>query len=103
MEGANLWEVKVIFVGTSLHTCTKGEKEAKVLASTLGEIINKLVRRYGNEFKKAVLDSSGTPKSNVQFFINGANVYGRRATRWQEIPLSKGDEIFLLPQVARGG
>lgn len=90
--------VKVTFPSL-LTSITKGEKEVKVEASTLGEAIDKLVVRYGGEFKDRVLDDEGRPRRLLNFFINGKNA---RFLKDLETPLKDEDEVFILPAVSGG-
>ena len=53
----------------------------------------------GDDFKKRVLNTDGTPRSLINIYINGKNA---RFSDGMNTALKDGDEIYLLPAVAGG-
>lgn len=91
-------KVKVIFPSV-MASVTAGEREIEVSASTLGQAIDEIAARYGDAFRKRVLDPSGKLKRLLNFYVNGKNV---RFLKQLETPLKDGDEISIIP-LASGG
>lgn len=91
-------KVKVVFPSMMIGV-TAGEKEVEVTALTLGEVLDKLVTKYGDTFKDRILDSSGKPRRLLNFFVNGKNA---RFLKNLETPLKGDDEISILPIVSGG-
>lgn len=76
-----------------------GEKKVDILATTLNEAFNKVSEQLGDEFKRRVLNSDGTPRSLINIYVNGKNM---RFSGGMETTLKDGDEIYILPAVAGG-
>jgi MoaD family protein len=94
----NLNRVKVVFSST-LTGVTNGERQVEVLASTLGEALEKLTQRYGCKFKERMLDPTGKPKRLLNVYVNGKNVLFLDLL---DTPLKDEDEITILPSVSGG-
>lgn len=88
--------VKVKF--SSALKSTTGETESSVDASTVGEVIEKLTQKYGDEFSEKILDDG-----EVRRFIN-IYVSGEEISHLDELdtPVRDSDEISILPAVAGG-
>ncbi len=82
-----------------ITSVTAHEKEAEVSASTLHEVVDKLVVKYGDAFREKIFDPSGKLKRLLNFYVNGENV---RFLKQLETPLRDGDEIVILPTVSGG-
>jgi len=95
---SKLAKVKVVFPSV-IASVTAGEKETEVSASTLREVIDRLVVKYGDVFKGRIFDSSGNPRKLLNFYVNGKNV---RFLKQLETPLNKGDKVLILPTVSGG-
>jgi len=93
-----LTRVTVTFSST-LTGVTHGERQVEVLASTLGEALGQLVKKYGQGFNERILDPTGKPKRLLNLYVNGRNAHflGLLETR-----LKDGDEITILPSVSGG-
>ncbi len=76
-----------------------GEKKVDILAATLNEAFGKISEQLGDEFKRRVLNSDGTPRSLINIYVNGKNM---RFSGGMETTLKDGDEIYILPAVAGG-
>jgi len=82
-----------------ITSVTAGEKETNVSASTLREVVDKLVVKYGDAFRERIFDSSGELKKLLNFYVNGKNV---RFLKQLETPLNDDDEVLILPTVSGG-
>ena len=76
-----------------------GEKKTEVLADSLQDAFVKISELMGDDFKRRVLESDGTPRSLINIYINGKNA---KFTSGMETILKDGDEIYILPAVAGG-
>jgi MoaD family protein len=95
---SKLAKVKVVFPSV-IASVTAGEKETEVPASTLREVIDRLVVKYGDVFKERILDASGNPRKLLNFYLNGRNV---RFLKQLETQLNDGDKVLILPTVSGG-
>ena len=77
----------------------KGEKEVKASATTLRELIQMLIERYGQGVGERFLDGSGRLKPVINIYVNGRNI---RFTGGLDTPLRDNDAISVLPAVAGG-
>ncbi len=91
-------KVKVVFPSV-ITGVTAGEKKTEVTASTLREVVDKLVVKYGDAFRKKIFDPSGKLKRLLNFYVNGKNV---RFLKQLETPLNDNDEVSILPTVSGG-
>lgn len=76
-----------------------GEKKVEISASTLTEAFTKISETMGDDFKRRVLESDGTPRSLINIYINGKNA---KFSSGMETELKDGDDIYILPAVAGG-
>ena len=53
----------------------------------------------GDDFKRRVLESDGSPRSLINIYVNGKNA---AFSDGLDTPLKDGDEIYILPAVAGG-
>jgi MoaD family protein len=90
--------VKIIF-SSIIAKATQGEREVILTASTLRDALNQLVTRYGDPFKKRILDESGNPKRFLNFYVNGKNAH---FLKYLDTPLNEKDEVSVLPSVTGG-
>lgn len=82
-----------------ITSVTAGEKKTEVSASTLQEVMDKLVAKYGDAFRERIFEPSGELKKLLNFYVNGKNV---RHLKQLETPLNDNDEILILPTVSGG-
>ena len=94
----NLAKVKIV-LPSILAGIVSDEKVAEVVATTLGEALNKLAERYGDSFKKKICDFDGKPRRLLNLYVNGTNV---RFLDRLDTKLQDGDEISILPTVSGG-
>ena len=76
-----------------------GEKKIDILAESLSDAFAKISESMGDDFKRRVLESDGTPRSLINIYINGKNA---KFSGGMETNLKEGDEIYILPAVAGG-
>jgi adenylyltransferase/sulfurtransferase len=76
-----------------------GEKKVEILASNLTEAFSKISETMGDDFKRRVLESDGTPRSLINIYINGKNA---KFSSGMDTELKDGDDIYILPAVAGG-
>lgn len=58
-----------------------------------------MAEKMGDNFRRRVLESDGTPRSLINIYINGKNA---RFSSGMQTTLNDGDEIYILPAVAGG-
>ncbi len=95
---SKLAKVKVVFPSV-IASVTAGEKETEVSASTLGEVIDRLVAKYGDALKQRIFDSSGNLSKFLNFYVNGRNI---SFLKQLETQLNDGDKVLILPTVSGG-
>ena len=75
--------------------------EIHIDESTLGEALDVLGEKLGEEFSRLLFDvHSKKIKNSIQILLNGRNYLN--LTRKMDTPLNEGDEITLLPMVTGG-
>ena len=76
-----------------------GEKKINIDATTLSDAFTKISETMGDDFKRRVLNSDGTPRSLINIYINGKN---SKFSSGLDTELKINDEIYILPAVAGG-
>ena len=76
-----------------------GEKKLETSADSLLDAFAKVSESMGDDFKRRVLESDGTPRSLINIYINGKNA---KFTDGMQTILKDGDEVYILPAVAGG-
>ena len=76
-----------------------GEKKIDVEAGTLSVAFTKISETMGDDFKRRVLNSDGTPRSLINIYINGKNA---KFSSGLDTELKDGDDVYILPAVAGG-
>ncbi|MBO3809908.1 MAG: MoaD family protein [Candidatus Brockarchaeota archaeon] len=76
-----------------------GEKTTLVDASTLGEVLNALVERYGEAFRNRIYDENNRPRRFINIYVNGKDV---RFLDGLETKLNDSDKVFMVPAVGGG-
>jgi len=89
--------VKVTFYGALAKIA--GEKTAEVNGSALKEVVNALIKRYGQEFGEKIYDENGKLRKFVNIYINGKDI---RFLSNLNTQLNEGDEISVIPAVGGG-
>lgn len=89
---------RVRFFG-ALTLTTQGQKETDLAAQTLGELLDKLGARYGDEFRARVLGTNGGLQEHIRIFVENkdARFLGERAA-----PLSPEAHVTIMPAVGGG-
>ena len=76
-----------------------GEKKTEISADSLTSAFLKISEIMGDDFKRRVLESDGTPRSLINIYINGKNA---KFSDGMNTVLNNGDEVYILPAVAGG-
>lgn len=76
-----------------------GEKKIDISADSLTDAFLKISQIMGDDFKRRVLESDGTPRSLINIYINGKNA---KFSDGMDTVLNNGDEVYILPAVAGG-
>ncbi|MCY4490718.1 MAG: MoaD/ThiS family protein, partial [Thaumarchaeota archaeon] len=76
-----------------------GEKKISITCDSLADAFAKVSEKMGDDFKRRVLETDGTPRALINIYINGKNA---KFTDGMETILNNGDEIYILPAVAGG-
>jgi len=93
-----LSNVKVI-IPAVMASATKGDRAIDITGVTVAEVVSALSARYGEPFKRRVLDTEGKPRHVLNLYVNGKNV---KFLNNLETVLVEGDELMLLPAVSGG-
>jgi len=89
----------ITFTIPSVLNSGGGEKKTEISVDTLQDAFVKISEVLGDDFKRRVLESDGTPRSLINIYINGKNA---KFSSGMETVLKDGDEIYILPAVAGG-
>ncbi|MGY5150256.1 MAG: ThiF family adenylyltransferase [Candidatus Nitrosopumilus sp. bin_68KS] len=89
----------IIFTIPSVLNQSGGEKKTEISADSLIDAFSKVSELMGDDFKRRVLESDGTPRSLINIYINGKNA---KFSNGMQTSLNDGDEIYILPAVAGG-
>jgi molybdopterin synthase sulfur carrier subunit len=90
--------VTIIFPSI-LQSITRQEKAITLSATTVCEVFTQLISRYGEPFRRKLLDPSGHPKRFLNIYLNGKNI---RFIDNLESQLHDNDELTILPSVTGG-
>jgi len=89
----------ITFTIPSVLNSGGGEKKIEISSNSLQDTFAKVSEIMGDDFKRRVLESDGTPRSLINIYINGKNA---KFSDGMETILKDGDEIYILPAVAGG-
>ena len=90
---------KIIFTIPSVLNQGGGEKKIDLESISLQEAFSKIAEIMGDDFKRRVLESDGSPRSLINIYVNGKNA---KFSGGLETTLNDGDEVYILPAVAGG-
>ena len=90
---------KIIFTIPSVLNQGSGEKKNEISADSLQDAFAKIAEIMGDDFKRRVLESDGSPRSLINIYINGKNA---KFSGGLKTSLNDGDEVYILPAVAGG-
>jgi len=76
-----------------------GERETEVSAGTLGEVLDRLIEKYGEPFREIVFEESGKINRYLNFYIKGRNISNPRN---METRMMDGDEVAILIIIGGG-
>ncbi len=88
-----------IKVPSALAGLFQGRKEFEDSASSLGELFQRLVEKYGSPVADRFLNPDGKLKPIVNVYVNGRNA---RFSGGLDTRLDEGDVVSILPAVAGG-
>lgn len=83
---------------TSLRALT-GIRETQLEAEIVQEVIDILSNKFGDKFRKMVLEPDGSLKSYFHVLVNGRHV---RLQQGLQTPLSEGDVVAIFPPIGGG-
>ncbi len=83
---------------TSLRALT-GVRETQLEADDVQEVIDILGHKFGDKFKKMVLEPDGSLKSYFHVLVNGRHV---RLQQGLATPLTEGDVVAIFPPIGGG-
>jgi len=89
----------IIFTIPSVLNQGGGERKTEISADSLTSAFTKVSEIMGDDFKRRVLESDGTPRSLINIYINGKNA---KFFDGMNTVLNDGDEVYILPAVAGG-
>ncbi len=89
----------IIFTIPSVLNQGGGEKKIDISADSISDAFVKISESMGDDFKRRVLESDGTPRSLINIYINGKNA---KFSGGMDTSLKDGDEVYILPAVAGG-
>ena len=93
-------EVKVKFFAMLREIAGKKAEEITLQAkSSVGDLINFLVERYGPEFERYIYNSEKYARNYLSYMLNGVNI--NRLDGFNTI-LKNGDVLALLPPIGGG-
>ncbi|MBS7653122.1 MAG: ubiquitin-like small modifier protein 1 [Candidatus Bathyarchaeia archaeon] len=75
------------------------EKVALPEGSSVRDVIDLLVKRYGEGFERYIYDNEKRLRSYLSYMLNGINI---NSLKGFETPLRDGDILSLLPPIGGG-
>ncbi|MGB9588468.1 MAG: MoaD/ThiS family protein [Armatimonadota bacterium] len=91
--------MKVVFA-TALRSATNGEQEIELYFSgDVKSLLQLLSERYGEVFRKRLLDGDGYLKKYVNAYLDGKDV---RFLKGRDTQIAGSAEILFLPAVSGG-
>ncbi len=93
--------VSVRLFTTLRELAGKGEEafEFDAKTVTVSEILERMVRRYGEDFKNHLYDERGNVREHLQLLVNGRSV---NFLEDLETKLKDGDHLAIVPPVGGG-
>ena len=81
-------------------TVGRAEQAFEVLEPTVEALIDTMVREYGEDFRRTLIDSStGKVSSSVVMALNGVDVEALKSVK---TTLKDGDTVAIFPPVSGG-
>jgi adenylyltransferase/sulfurtransferase len=90
---------KITFTIPSVLNQGGGEKKTELESHSLQGAFAAISEILGDDFKRRVLESDGTPRSLINIYINGKNA---KFSNGMKTELHDGDDVYILPAVAGG-
>jgi sulfur-carrier protein len=77
-----------------------GERNTQIDdVNNVSDLINILLKKYGEKFKDLLLDSDGNLRDYLKIMLNGEDI---RDIKGLETPLNDGDQIVMFQTIAGG-
>jgi len=93
-------KVTVKYFTTLREITDKREEEIKFSSDlTVGELLERLSKKYGRKFVDYVYDKGGNVQSYLQFLVNGRSVTTLEGLKTK---LKEGDRVAIIPPVGGG-
>jgi len=92
-------KIKITFLATFRDVTGTSEITIDTEGDTIGDVIDVLVREYGDRFKDEVLEPDGNLKKHAKIFRNG-NFIDRNAPL--KNPVKEGDTLAFIPPIVAG-
>ncbi len=83
---------------TSLRALT-GLREIQLTANNVQDLIDQLSEKFGEKFRKMLLEPNGSLKPYFHILVNGRHV---RLLAGLQTPLSKDDVVAIFPPIGGG-
>ena len=92
-------KVNVSFLATFRDIIGTSKATVDIEGDTVGDVIEVLVKEYGDRFKDEILESDGNIRKHVKILRNG-NFIDRNAPL--KNPVKEGDTLALIPPIVAG-
>jgi molybdopterin synthase sulfur carrier subunit len=92
-------KINVTFLATFRDVTGTSQTAVDIEGNTVGDVLDALVRVYGDGFKNEILESDGNMKKHVKMFRNG-NFIDRKAPL--KNPVEEGDTLAIIPPIMAG-
>lgn len=77
-----------------------GERNTQIDdVNNVSDLINILLKKYGEKFKDLLLDSDGNLRDYLKIMLNGEDI---RDIKGLETPLNDGDQVVMFQTIAGG-
>ena len=94
-----LLKIKVRFLGPVRDAAGTSEDMVDIRGSTVGEVIDALVVKYGDKFRQEIFQPDGNIKPSVKVLLNGSFVNSTAPLR---DVVKEGDTVSFLPAMFGG-
>ena len=93
-------KITVHFLGNIRETAGTRERAFEISEPTVGALVERMVREYGDNFKRTLINTStGKVSSSVVLALNGVDI---EALKGLKTNLKDGDIVAIFPPVAGG-
>ncbi len=92
-------KINAYFLATFRDVTGTSQATVDIEGNTVGDVIDVLVREYGDRFKDEVMGPDGNIRKYVKIFLNG-NFIDRNAPL--KNPVNEGDTLAFIPPIVAG-